>query len=195
MVDNLRKILNPLISNIEKTKDIKLKKDIARKILTKIYQTKDKWLDKAFFEKEINYGCFYTLRIYLNPNDEYCITIQGWGAHHKTPIHNHDTWSSSITILGSETQYLHGKINKPYPKKYAPNDTTKRIFKEGDRIELASTQLHQVENHTDNIALSAVFFMKHPNTTNRISVCERSYSVKPWKVVPNKLKIDTKRLD
>lgn len=60
MVDNLRKIINPLIFEIEKTKNLELKKDIARKILTKIYQTKDKWLDKAFFEKEINNGCFYT---------------------------------------------------------------------------------------------------------------------------------------
>ena len=60
MVDNLRKILNPLILEIEKTKDIELKKNIARKILTKIYQTKDKWLDKAFFEKEINNGFLYS---------------------------------------------------------------------------------------------------------------------------------------
>lgn len=134
---------------------------------------------------------FYTLRIYLNPNDEYCITIQGWGAYHKTPIHNHDTWSSSITILGSEIQYLHGKIDKPYPEKYQPINTTKKIFEEGNKIELDSTQLHQVENHTNNIALSAVFFMKHPNTTDRVSVCEESFDVKTWQVVPNKLKIDT----
>lgn len=55
MVKKLRKILNSLIVEIEKTNDFELKKDIAHQILTKIFQTRDIWLDEDFFEREILY--------------------------------------------------------------------------------------------------------------------------------------------
>ncbi|WP_150467492.1 hypothetical protein [Francisella sp. SYW-9] len=187
MLKELHFITNPFIEKIENTQDLEIKKETVRKMLTEIYKSKKKWFDRSFFKKNIQDNSFNTLRLYLNKNNEYCLSIQGWGAGYITPIHNHDTWSSSITIDGIEIQNLCGTISKPYPYKYQPKSIEQKTFYPGDTIELKGSELHQVQNRTNQMAISVVFFMKHPNTTNRVEVSPNDFSVIPWKINSNKL--------
>ncbi|ASG68773.1 hypothetical protein fh0823_18780 [Francisella halioticida] len=184
MLNQITEITTPFISKIEKSQCLEEKKEVVKEMLLKLYKTKDTWFNLSFFRKNIDDDRFYILPIHLNAKDEHCLSIQAWGAHYTTPIHNHDTWSSSITIQGLETQYLYGSIAKPYPSKHKLPKAKPMLFNEGTTIELDRNELHQVENHTNDIAISIVFFMKHPDTTDRIKVNLENNNVTYWKDNP-----------
>jgi predicted metal-dependent enzyme (double-stranded beta helix superfamily) len=120
------------------------------------------WLEKKYFQVPESCSGFHDHLIYEGDNHTMAILVTTWLPGHGYPPHNHETWSISASVVGSEVHTLWQAIN---PTTICPIKTI--VCEPGEVITLPHEAIHSVVNDSEDLAISLQMYGQHPKYTQR----------------------------